>query len=250
MAGESALAIVACPTTRVGHPYSSDHPVYGVGMVTVAEEVRLAKARPRRPRWPVTMVTVLLVAAVLGYLGWVLPRPGASLVVPTLVVLGVGCVLAVMGLAYWIVSGRGAIALSILATTLVASIWTFEFSLPVAVALDTSATAQAQTALAQLNSSPRSKYGIPLHPCSTKVVGSVGPLRAPYRQCAVSTPEGHFVLYTSGTGTSRGIGFTDIGAATFPDACSRHLIGPWWMFTAPTGGEGQCPVGYSFHGGG
>jgi len=244
------LARAAHSRTRGGHPCGSGHPVYGVSMVTVAEELRPAEARPHRPRWPATLVTVLSVAAVLGYLGWELPRPGASLVVPTLIVLGVGCVLATVGLAYWIVSGRGAIALSIIATTLVACIWTFECSLPVAMALDTGATARAQTALEQLNSSPRSKYGIPLHPCSSEVVGSVGPLRAPYRQCAVSTPEGHFVLYTSGTGTSRGIGFTDVGAATFPDACSRHLIGPWWMFTAPTGGEGQCPIGYSFHGGG
>jgi len=191
-----------------------------------------------------------VVAAVLGSLGWVLPRPGASLVVPTLVVLGIGCALAIPGVIYWLVSGRGAIAIAIIATTLVASIWTFEFSLPAAVASDTSATAQAQAALVQLNSSPRGKYGIPLHPCSMKVVGSVGPIAAPYRQCAVSTPEGHFVLYTSGTQTSRGLGYTDIGASTFPDACSRHLIGRWWMFTGPKNGEGACPIGYSFHGGG
>ncbi len=234
----------------MGHPYSSDRPVYALGMVTVTEEVTLSESRSRRPTWPVTIATLVLAAAVLGYLGWVLPRPGASLVVPTLVVAGVGWALAVPGLAHWRISGRGTVALAVLATTLVASIWTFEFSLPAAVALNTDATAQAQTALAQLNSSPRSKDGIPLHPCSTKVVGSVGPLRAPYRQCAVSTPEGHFVLFTSGTRTSRSIGFTDIGAATFPDACSRHLIGPWWMFTAPTVGEGECPIGYSFQGGG
>ena len=219
-------------------------------MVAVAEDVRLAEVRSHRSGWPVTAVTVAIVGAVLGYLGWVLPRPGDSLVVPTLVVLGIGCALAVPGIVYWLVSGRGAIAIAILATTVVAAIWTFEFSLPAAVALDTSATAQAQAALVQLNSSPRSKYGVPLHPCSMKVVGSVGPLGAPYRQCAVSTPEGHFVLYTSGTQTSRGLGYTDIGASTFPDACSRHLIGRWWMFTGPKNGEGACPIGYSFQGGG
>ena len=231
-------------------PGGANHPVYALRMATVAEDVRLAEVRTRRPRWPLTAAIVAVVAPTLGYLGWVLPHPGDSLVIPALVVFGIGCALAVPGLVYWLVSGSGAIAIAIIATTLVASIWTFEFSLPAAIAVDTGATAQAQAALVQLNSSPHSKFGLPLHPCSMKVVGSVGPLEAPYRQCAVSTPEGHFVLYTSGTQTSRGLGYTDIGARTFPDACSRHLIGPWWMFTGPKSGEGGCPIGYSFQGGG
>jgi hypothetical protein len=75
----------------------------------------------------------------------------------------------------------------------------------------------------------------------------VGPINAPYSRCAVSTPEGHFVLFTA-VGHNGGIGFTDRFAATFQDECTRHLTGKWWMFTSETKGTpGGCPIGYQFH---
>jgi hypothetical protein len=67
----------------------------------------------------------------------------------------------------------------------------------------------------------------------------------------VSSWEGHIVLYFAlGAVPVRGIGYTDVGAAAFPDECSRHLVGRWWMFVGDGGGGGPCPFGYRFHGGG
>ncbi len=215
-------------------------------MVALADEVKLAQdGRLRVPRL-VTATILVAIAIVLGYLGWVLPSPGGSLVFPTLIVFGSGCA---SGIVYWIITGGRATAVTVAAITVTASVWTFAYSLPTSVAWDSSATSQAQAALLQLSSSPRSHYGIPLHPCSTKLIGRVGPINAPYRECAVSTPEGHFVLFTVAGQNARGVGYTDRGAATFLDECSRHLTGEWWMFTRSTSGTGDCPIGYQFNGG-
>jgi len=64
---------------------------------------------------------VALVAFVLGYLGWVLPSPGGSLVVPTLIVFGIGCA---AGITCWIVTGSRATAVAILGLSVLASVWT------------------------------------------------------------------------------------------------------------------------------
>lgn len=186
-------------------------------------------------------------AIILLVLGWVLPSPGGSLVVPTLVVFGIGCIAAV---ACWIVTGSRAVSISAVAITLIASVWTFQVSLLVAVTWGSTATVQARDALLRIDSGRRSAAGIPLHPCTVTTTGSVGPLDAPYRQCAVSTPQGHFVTFTPPDQPTRGLAYTDQGAGTFPDECARHLIGEWWMFTGSSDGMGGCPLGYQFHGGG
>ena len=215
-------------------------------MVALADEVKVAHGgRLRVPRW-FTAGILFVTAIVLGSLGRVLLNPGGSLAIPTLIVLGVG---GAIGITYWIVTGSGTTAVALAAITLAASVWTFAIALPVSVALDSSANSQAHAAFVQLASAPRSRYGIPVHPCSTKLEGSVGPLDAPYRVCAVSSPEGHFVLFTVIGQSARGLGITDRGAATFLDECSRHLIGEWWMFTGRTRGTGGCPFGYQFRGG-
>lgn len=216
-------------------------------MVVLADEVKPTDVSRLRLSVALTVAIVALVAIFLGYMGWVLPSPGGSLAVPTLIVSGIGCA---VGVACWIITGRRAAAVAVLAITAAASVWTFAFSLPASVAWDSNATSQAQTALQELASSPRNQYGVPLRPCSTTITGSVGPIGAPYRECAVSTPEGHFVIFTPAGQTGRGLGYTDTGAATFPDECSRHLTGEWWMFTRDSSGTGGCPVGYQFHGGG
>lgn len=187
-----------------------------------------------------------LTAILLGALGWILPTAGDSLAVPTLIVFAIGCAI---GVTFWFVSGTWASVVCVAAITAAASVWTFAFSLPTAMVLDSSATSQAQAALVQLASSPRGRYGMPLHPCITEGVGSVGPINAPYSRCAVSTPEGHFVTFAA-VGHDGGIGYTDRFRATFLDECTRHLTGRWWMFTAETKGTaGDCPIGYQFHDG-
>ncbi len=231
----------------MGHRERAYHLPYNRQVVVLVNEVKLADAGRLRLPVALTAAIVTLVAIVLGYLGWVLPSPGGSLVIPTLIVFGIGCV---AGIACWIITGSRATAVAILGVTVLASVWTFSFSLPASVIWGSNATSQAHTALQQLASSPRNQYGVPLRPCSTRTTGSVGPIGAPYRQCAVSTPEGHFVIFTAAGRTGRGLGYTDIGAATFPDQCSRHLTGEWWMFTEDSSGTGGCPIGYQFHGGG
>lgn len=211
----------------------------------------------RRPE-VLASVAVIVVALVLGYLGWILPSPGGSLVVPTLIVLGVGAGVALVG---WVAASfrplqrwRWIFAVGVGVAAVLASIWTFAFSLPASLAWDAGATAQAQAALASLQVSAQAHGGVaPLQPCTLHGSGSIGPLDAPYLECAVWTPEGHFVTFrTSGSGPDRGIAFTNAGARTFPDACTRHLVGEWWMFTeaADTDGDpGSCPIGYHYQGG-
>jgi hypothetical protein len=175
-------------------------------------------------------------------------------VIPTLIVFGVGAVIAA---GCWVLAcfrpqSRSLWAFAIVVGTfaVAASSWTFEFSIPASLAWDSSATAKAQLTLSQLSHAPRGPLGAPTTPCTDVAFGDVGPLQAPYRECAVSTNEGHFVTYDSLTTPGRGLGYTDAGAATFPDECSRHLVGEWWMFVEDRSGLGNCPIGYQFHGGG
>lgn len=222
-------------------------PTYDWKVVLLANEVTEVRQGRLRVPWVVAALILSSVGILLFYLGWILPSPGGSVVVPTLVTFGIGCV---AGLALWIATGSRAIPITAVTITLVASVWTFQFSLAASVAWGSNATAQAQEALARVKSGPRSAVGIPLHPCSISKTGSVGKLDAPYRQCAVSTPEGHFVTFTPEGQPTRGLAYTDVGPGTFPDQCTRHLIGKWWMFTGSSDGMGGCPIGYQFHGGG
>ena len=190
---------------------------------------------------------LILMALVLGYLGWVLPSAGGSLVVPTLIVIGIGCVLAV---ALTFFTRSLVLLLVAMVVVALASIWTFSFSIPASLTWDSAATSHAEAVLAQLGSSPKTIKGVsPPHPCSIVRSGTVGPIDAPYRMCSDFTPEGHFVTFTAVGHNDQGLGYTDVGASTFEDECSRHLVGKWWMFNGHTNGLGSCPIGYQFHGG-
>ena len=226
-------------------------------MVAVFDHLRnseVHQVRPGRGRILLAVGGGILVGLVLGYLGWALPTPGDSLLVPTLIVAGVGLAIAVVGAIFalhprltslWLFCGV------VLVLTVVASLWTFQFALPASVAWDASATQQAQTVIARVNAEPLVN-GVPPGHCWTVQNGSIGDVQAPYRECGISTPEGHFVTFVSvGVGPKGGgLGYTDRGAATFQDACSKHLFGKWWAFSNNTDGMGSCPVGYMFHGGG
>jgi len=133
---------------------------------------------------------------------------------------------------------------------LLASAWTFQFSLPASLAWDSGATTQAQQALAQLKSEPKGLDGVPQKPCRDITLGEVGPLKAPYRECAALTGRGgYFVTFVLVASNIRGIEYTDLGSGSFADECARHLVGQWWMFSSDEG-TGACPFGYEFHGGG
>jgi hypothetical protein len=226
-----------------------DDPVWVSGVEKPPGPKLARKLKEQNHRYGVVVGALLvLMAFVLGYLGWVLPSAGGSLVVPTLIVFGIGCVF-VVALAF--LTGSLGVALMAMGVVAVASLWTFSFSIPASLTWGSGATSHAEAALAQLSSSPQTIKGVyPPHPCSIVRTGTVGPIDAPYRMCSVFTPEGHFVTFTSVGHSEQGLGYTDVGASTFEDECSRHVVGKWWMFNARTNGLGSCPIGYQFHGGG
>ena len=76
-----------------------------------------------------------------------------------------------------------------------AVVWTWALALPVQMAWDGGVTAQARAALQRVEDGPKVR-GVPLVPCVDVTTGRVGPLAAPYRECAVATSEGHFVTFT------------------------------------------------------
>jgi hypothetical protein len=204
-----------------------------------------------KEKWRSATAVAVLIGLILGFLGWTLPTYGGSLVVPTLIVFGVGAlvVLGSLALAFfwrrrsslWLFSAIAAVF------TVFASIWTPVLSLPASLAWDPGATQHAQLIIAGLRQG--AVHGVaPLRPCAIVNHGSIGTLHAPYRQCAIYTNQGHFVTFTPADNRTRGLSYTDVGAATFLDACSRHLVGRWRMFVGDNS-SGNCPVGYQFHGG-
>lgn len=196
----------------------------------------------------------VLVGLVLGYLGWVLPSPGGSLVTPTLIVVGTGLAICIGGALFAVLPPHRLEGVTfagfVLTFTLLASAWTYQFSLPAHIAWDSSATARAKAILFGLNHG-NLKVTVPPQPCTTFTEGSIGPLDAPYRACATSTAEGHFVTFTAAGVQARGMTYTDRGPETFLDECFRQLDGPWYMFTSGdlSNPANPCPIGYEFHGG-
>lgn len=217
-------------------------------MVTVVDDPKAAHPRHprRRPSWPVTVGALATLGLILGVLGWLLPSPGRSLAVPTLIVLATGCAAV---LIYWFGVSRSGrhldwkVAVAILGIAVVASIWTFAFSLPASLVWNSGATLQARAAIARPNRPTKNPADESYLPCSVVRSAPIGPLDAPYQVCVGSDKDVSFV--TLGR-PYRGLAYTHDGAKTFPDECSRHLIGMWWMFVEDTSGIGNCPFGYQF----
>jgi hypothetical protein len=213
---------------------------------------------PPRSHAVLVVLGALGVGLVLGYLGWILPSPGGSIVLPTLIVFGSGGLLVFTAsmIALSSAARRWAMMLAVAvgAVTILATVWTWEFALPASIAWS-DATSQAQQALATAEHGPKNSLGAPSHPCRMVTTGSIGPLTAPFEVCVLLPfPRSSAVMFsavgTAGQASRRGIGYV-IGASAgwFPDECSRHLEGPWWEFTASNDGLGDCPTGYDYHGG-
>lgn len=209
----------------------------------------------RVPGW-LCAGSTLMMGIALGCLGLVLPVPGGSLIGPTAAVAGIGVTTASVGAIVLI--RRGATGQSVLFAVLVlllaglASLWTFQFSLPAQMARDTSALSRAQQAIRQVQHGRVAAHGVPLHPCQVVRTGSIGPLVAPYRQCATSYRGASFVVYSPVGTRVRGVAYSTIGTAIFEDQCYRHLVGDWWVFNDgnPSNPGDPCAFGYTFHGGG
>ena len=116
---------------------------------------------------------------------------------------------------------------------------------------DSAATMTAEFILENLNHGDLAATGF-LHPCSSVGSGRIGPLNAPYKICAISTPEGHFVNFTEeGATPEYGMSFTDRGPLTFSDECYRHLLGRWWEFRSAdlSNPKAPCSGDWRFEGG-
>jgi len=207
-------------------------------------------------RWA-ALVAAVVVGVGLGALGSTLVEPGKSLAVPTAIVATVGGGIAFVA---WLVASFRArrqanwiFAVGTVTATVLACLWTFQFALPASLEWS-DATGQALGALIRVQHSPENFHGtVPPQPCVMHFTGSVGPLSAPYKECAVWTPVGHGVTFVADNpDASGGLVYTDRPSAFFADQCERHLVGMWWMFAASTdsnGDPGSCYFGYQFHGG-
>jgi hypothetical protein len=185
----------------------------------------------------VALVRALLLGIALGALGWTLPSYGSSIAIPTLIVFGIGA-LFIVGtvIARWRFPKKGHLRLFFIGAavvTVLASVWTFEFSLPASFALDSSSTAQAQLALRGFNAT---------RSCVAITHGSVGSLQAPYMRCV--QPDPGFVTYSPLRGDipavaqvrsyveqvgpqttgSFGVAYTEVGASTFRDRRNQRRL--------------------------
>lgn len=115
---------------------------------------------------------------------------------------------------------------------------------------NSSATKTAQAILFNLDHGDANVTSPPT-PCSSVASGSIGTVTAPYEECPVATPEGHFVTFTAKSDPDGGITFTDIGPRTFLDECYSHVRNDWfvWMKADQDNPEEPCPSGWLFHGG-
>lgn len=243
------------PTPPQLRAHKYDRPV--VQVTEAPASVERLPGSTASARW-VAAAAVVVIGIGLGTLGNELVTLGKSLAVPTAIVAGVGGGIVLVA---WVVAsfraGRQAgwiFAVGIAVVTVLACLWTFELALPVSLEWS-DATAQAQGVLDQLQHSAENVHGtVPPQPCVVHDAGSVGPLSAPYKVCAVWTPVGHGVTFiANNSSASGGLVYTDRPSAFFADECERHLVGNWWMFAPPTdsnGDPGSCSIGYQFHGGG
>jgi hypothetical protein len=184
----------------------------------------------------------------LGYLGWRIIDPGGSLVVPALIVFGARTAIAALAtLATRSPRSSGhrrallTFGVAALAWTLLASVWTYEFAVPLSVAWS-DADQQAQTALTQPTSTTIIVPGPGSLDCTLVSSGSVGPIEAPYRRCV----DGGLVFFSS-VGSNGGIAYDDSGRVPPQQGiCYRHLYGPWWLLHGKTDPMADCPFGYDF----
>ena len=169
----------------------------------------------------------LLVGLADGYLPYVIESPGTSLVGHCLLVAAVAVVVAAAG--WWAFRKRNRSVAWIFVGAMV-SIgildvwWAWAFAMPAAMAWDSHATADAQSALRGL---PPNKSV-----CVKFDHGSIGPLDAPYTRCAISGPPTPTVEYSAtGSDPSRGLFFVEGPSGYVAGYSTRHLVFGWYAYT-------------------
>jgi hypothetical protein len=201
-------------------------------------------------RWTVLLallIGALVFGALDGYVAYVIESPGTSLAGHCLLVAVIAVAAASLGWSLFRSKSRRfriTFTTSILIAGLLATWWSWAFAMPAAMSWDTHATPRALEALKGI--------GVERSVCVIVTTGSIGPLHAPYQQCAINGQPGSQIQFTarSGGGKSdvspaRGLIFTETAANTLSDLCTRHLVGDWYAFTADPSGK----AGYSCRGG-
>jgi hypothetical protein len=185
----------------------------------------------------------LVVGLALGYLAYVDESPGDTpAAAGALVALLVALVIAG---GWWLLQrrNRGLVRTFVVSMVVVGVLvvwWAWAFAMPLAMAWDSGATADALGALRGI--SPDQSV------CVTVTSGSIGPLTAPYERCALDGPPGAEVTYFAGgsdNGLARGLIFFDGPLRGGADQFVRHLVGGWYAFTQDSSGA----LGYTFTGG-
>ena len=187
----------------------------------------------------------LVFGAVDGYLAYITESPGTSLAGHCLLVASIAVVVAAVGWRLLRSKNhkiRLVFAVSFLAAGFLATWWAWSFAMPAAMSWDSSATPRALGALKGI--------GVDRSVCVNVTSGSIGPLHAPYRQCAVIGGTGSLVEFTAQSQGNkadvspyRGLIFSDQPESTFSDECTRHLVGEWYAYTADPSGM----TGYTCH---
>ena len=185
--------------------------------------------------------TPVVICLLAGLLGWLLVRPGQSVIVPTAEVAVLVIVLSVIGMAVLSFTDNRQLhrlfvgLFAILGPLAIA--WTFFGVLPASVIWNSYGSQLAATAGSS-------------SPCRQVSSGSVGLIDAPYNVCINTFKGGTGITFVAADGKSGYVYLTATSSSGwFPDECHRHLVGNWWAFGA-SDGIGNCPFGYQFQGGG
>ena len=121
--------------------------------------------------------------------------------------------------------------------------WTWAFAMPAAMRWDASATPRALAALRGI--------GDDKSVCRNVMTGAIGPLRAPFRQCAINGPPGRWsnTLCCRATRSSRPTGASSTATCPRPrSATNAHGISSEPGTPSPT--IHPVSIGYTCHGGG
>ena len=192
-------------------------------------------------------LTAALLGLFEGFVGFTSVTPGASLATTCALVATMGLIALTSG---WVLLRRQRhsvpVRVFVVGTVLFGAAavwWTWSFAMPTAMRWDPGATSRAQAALRGI--------GEDRSVCASVRTGVIGPLEAPYRQCAINGPPGSTVEYLVLSGEqvaspSRGLVHSDAPETTFSGECPRHLVGDWYAVTSDPSGL----IGYTCRGGG